>query len=105
MRRRTRIDAVIAVQTVRVELEEFKRLFGLAADRQGEGDYEAARRFRKAEEDFVRNGPVEEKAHSLIRVALEENGVEFVFDRVIEDLEPVDMAHERLDDLIRRKVE
>ena len=30
---------------------------------QGEGDYEAARRFRKAEEEFVRNGPVEQKAH------------------------------------------
>lgn len=29
---------------------------------QGEGDYEAARRFRKAEEDFVANGPVERKA-------------------------------------------
>ncbi len=30
---------------------------------QGEGDYEAARRFRKAEEAFVRTGPVDEKAH------------------------------------------
>jgi len=30
---------------------------------QGEGDYEAARRFRKAEEEFVRTGPVEQKAH------------------------------------------
>lgn len=30
---------------------------------QGEGDYEAARRFRKSEEEFVRNGPVEQKAH------------------------------------------
>jgi len=29
---------------------------------QGEGDYEAARRFRKAEEEFVRTGPVEPKA-------------------------------------------
>jgi len=29
---------------------------------QGEGDYEAARRFRKAEEAFVRTGPVEQKA-------------------------------------------
>ncbi len=30
---------------------------------QGEGDYEAARRFRKAEANFVRTGPVDEKAH------------------------------------------
>ncbi len=30
---------------------------------QGEGDYGAARRFRKAEENFVRTGPVEQKAH------------------------------------------
>ena len=30
---------------------------------QGEGDYEAARRFREAEEAFVRTGPVEQKAH------------------------------------------
>lgn len=29
---------------------------------QGEGDYDAARRFRKAEEDFVRTGSVEQKA-------------------------------------------
>ncbi|MDO8322346.1 MAG: hypothetical protein Q7T23_05330 [Phenylobacterium sp.] len=29
---------------------------------QGEGDYDAARRFRKAEEDFVKTGPVEQKA-------------------------------------------
>jgi hypothetical protein len=29
---------------------------------QGEGDYDAARRFRKAEEAFVENGPVEAKA-------------------------------------------
>jgi hypothetical protein len=33
------------------------------AKNQGEGDYEAARRFRKAEETFVRTGPVEQKAH------------------------------------------
>ncbi len=30
---------------------------------QGEGDYEAARRFREAEEKFVKTGPVEQKAH------------------------------------------
>jgi hypothetical protein len=30
---------------------------------QGEGDYAAARRFRKAEEAFARTGPVEQKAH------------------------------------------
>jgi hypothetical protein len=30
---------------------------------QGEGDYEAARRFREAEEKFVREGPVQQKAH------------------------------------------
>jgi len=30
---------------------------------QGEGDYEAARRFREAEEKFVKEGPVEQKAH------------------------------------------
>lgn len=30
---------------------------------QGEGDYEAARRFRAAEEKFVKEGPVERKAH------------------------------------------
>lgn len=30
---------------------------------QGEGDYEAARRFREAEEKFAQTGPVEEKAH------------------------------------------
>lgn len=29
---------------------------------QGEGDYTAARRFQKEEQDFVRSGPVEEKA-------------------------------------------
>ncbi|HQT53767.1 MAG: hypothetical protein Q8N10_05680 [Phenylobacterium sp.] len=29
---------------------------------QGEGDYDAARRFRQAEEDFVKTGPVEQKA-------------------------------------------
>lgn len=29
---------------------------------QGEGNTEAARRFNKAEQDFVANGPVEEKA-------------------------------------------
>ncbi|MDO8799800.1 hypothetical protein [Phenylobacterium sp.] len=29
---------------------------------QGEGDYEAARRFREAEEKFVRTGAVEDKA-------------------------------------------
>ena len=29
---------------------------------QGEGNYEAARRFRKQEEDFVRKGPVTQKA-------------------------------------------
>lgn len=29
---------------------------------QGEGDYDAARRFREAEEKFVREGPVEQKA-------------------------------------------
>ncbi|WP_309644109.1 hypothetical protein [Phenylobacterium sp.] len=29
---------------------------------QGEGDYDAARRFRKEQEDFARNGPVEQKA-------------------------------------------
>lgn len=29
---------------------------------QGEGDYEAARRFREAEEKFVSTGPVEQKA-------------------------------------------
>ena len=29
---------------------------------QGEGDYESARRCQKEERDFVRNGPVEEKA-------------------------------------------
>jgi hypothetical protein len=29
---------------------------------QGEGDYDSARRFQKAEQDFVRSGPVEQKA-------------------------------------------
>jgi hypothetical protein len=29
---------------------------------QGEGDYDAARRFREAEERFVKTGPVGEKA-------------------------------------------
>lgn len=29
---------------------------------QGEGDYEAARRFRKAEENFVKSGQVDEAA-------------------------------------------
>ena len=29
---------------------------------QGEGDYEAARRFREAQESFAKTGPVEEKA-------------------------------------------
>lgn len=29
---------------------------------QGEGDYDAARRFREAEEKFVKTGPVEQKA-------------------------------------------
>jgi hypothetical protein len=29
---------------------------------QGEGDYDAARRFRAAEEKFVQTGPVEQKA-------------------------------------------
>ncbi|WP_310538945.1 hypothetical protein [Phenylobacterium sp.] len=29
---------------------------------QGEGDYDAARRFREAEEKFIKNGPVEQKA-------------------------------------------
>lgn len=29
---------------------------------QGEGDYEAARRFRESEEKFVREAPVEQKA-------------------------------------------
>lgn len=29
---------------------------------QGEGNYEAARRFDKEEQDFVKNGPVEKKA-------------------------------------------
>lgn len=29
---------------------------------QGEGDYDAARRFRKAVEDFVKTGQVEQKA-------------------------------------------
>lgn len=40
MRRHARIDAVLALHTVRAELEEFERLFGLAADRQGTGDDE-----------------------------------------------------------------
>lgn len=31
---------------------------------QGEGDYDAARRFREAEEKFVKTGPVEEKAQA-----------------------------------------
>jgi hypothetical protein len=30
---------------------------------QGEGNYEAARRFRKAEEDFARSGKVDKAAH------------------------------------------
>ena len=29
---------------------------------QGEGDYDAARRFREAEEKFIKNGPIEQKA-------------------------------------------
>lgn len=29
---------------------------------QGEGDYDAARRFREAEENFVKTGPIEQKA-------------------------------------------
>ena len=29
---------------------------------QGEGDYDAARRFREAEENFVKTGPVDQKA-------------------------------------------
>ena len=29
---------------------------------QGEGGYEAARRFREAEENFVKTGPVDQKA-------------------------------------------
>ena len=29
---------------------------------QGEGDYDAGRRFQKAERSFVKNGPVDEKA-------------------------------------------
>jgi hypothetical protein len=31
-------------------------------DIQGEGNYAAARRYRKAQEDFAENGPVEQKA-------------------------------------------
>jgi hypothetical protein len=31
-------------------------------DIQGEGDYDAARRYRKAQEDFAQTGPVEKKA-------------------------------------------
>jgi hypothetical protein len=30
---------------------------------QGEGDYEAARRYRKAQEDFARSGKVDKAAH------------------------------------------
>jgi hypothetical protein len=41
MRRRSRIDAVLGLPTVRAELEEFKRLFGLAADHVDAGDAEA----------------------------------------------------------------
>lgn len=37
---------------------------------QGEGDYEAARRFRAAEEKFAKDGPVEEKAQEA-KAALE----------------------------------
>lgn len=40
MRRYARIDAVLALHEVRAELEEFKRLCGLAADRRGAGDDE-----------------------------------------------------------------
>lgn len=35
----------------------------MAGKNQGEGDYEAARRFREAEEKFAKEGPVEQKAH------------------------------------------
>ena len=31
-------------------------------DIQGEGNYDAARRYRKAQEEFAQNGPVEQKA-------------------------------------------
>ena len=30
---------------------------------QGEGNYDAARRFQKAETEFAKTGPVEQKAH------------------------------------------
>ncbi|MDB5446341.1 MAG: hypothetical protein JWQ97_1658 [Phenylobacterium sp.] len=30
---------------------------------QGEGNYDAGRRFQKEEHEFVKNGPVEQKAH------------------------------------------
>ena len=40
MRRNARIDAVLALRDVRAELEEFKRLFGLAAERLNAGDHE-----------------------------------------------------------------
>lgn len=43
---------------------------------QGEGDYEAARRFRQAEEEFVRKGPVEEKAHEAEQALDGPEGVE-----------------------------
>ena len=32
------------------------------SERKGEGSYEGAEQYRKAQHDFARNGPVEEKA-------------------------------------------
>ena len=38
---------------------------------QGEGDYEAARRFQKAEQAFVKTGPVDEEAREAAEAPLD----------------------------------
>ncbi len=45
-------------------------------DIQGEGDYKAARRFDKAEEDFVKSGKVEEDARKARDAVEGEEGAE-----------------------------
>lgn len=49
---------------------------------QGEGDYDAARRFRKAEEDFVKTGVVDQKAKEAEQALDGPEGVELEKARV-----------------------